>query len=113
MRSDMPRGAEMDMYRDERYYGRSTDSLSQMGDRKGYGRPPSSQVSYGGNRSSGASTPIYGMDHPGGFGANSREPYPAWTTDNQIPLSKEEIETIFNELQQKFGFQMEQCSQHV
>ena len=108
MRSDMARGAEMDMYRDERYYGRSADSLSQMGDRRGYGRPPSSQISYGGNRSSGASTPIYGMDYPsGGFGSNSREPYPAWTTDNQIPLSKEEIEAIFNELQQKFGFQMD------
>ena len=108
MRSDMARGAEMDMYRDERYYGRSADSLSQMGGQRGYGRPPSSQVSYGGNRSSGASTPIYGMDYAGGgFGLNSREPYPAWTTDNQIPLSKEEIEAIFNELQQKFGFQMD------
>ena len=107
MRSDMARAAEMDMYRDERYYGRSTDSLSQMGDRRGYGRPPSSQISYGGNRSSGASTPIYGMDYAGGFGANSREPYPAWTTDNQIPLLKEEIESIFNEIQQKFGFQMD------
>ena len=107
MRSDMARAAEMDMYRDERYYGRSTDSLSQVGDRRGYGRPPSSQISYGGNRSSGASTPIYGMDYAGAFGANSREPYPAWTTDNQIPLSKEEIESIFNELQQKFGFQMD------
>jgi 1,3-beta-glucan synthase len=103
----MARGADVDMYRDERYYGRSTDSFSQMGDRRGYGRPPSSQLSYGGNRSSGASTPVYGMDYPNGFGANSREPYPAWTTDNQIPLSKEEIEAIFNELQQKFGFQMD------
>lgn len=107
MRSDMARAAEMDMYRDERYYGRSTDSLSQVGDRRGYGRPPSSQISYGGNRSSGASTPIYGMDYQAGFGSNSREPYPAWTTDNQIPLSKEEVEAIFNELQSKFGFQMD------
>jgi 1,3-beta-glucan synthase len=106
MRSDVARGAEADLYRDERYYGRSTDSLSQMGDRRGYGRPPSSQISYGGNRSSGASTPIYGMDYPPGF-SNPREPWPAWTTENQIPLSKEEIETIFNELQQKFGFQMD------
>jgi 1,3-beta-glucan synthase len=108
MRSDMARAPEMDMYRDERYnYGRSTDSLSQAGDRRGYGRPPSSQISYGGNRSSGASTPIYGMDYQAGFGANSREPYPAWTTDNQIPLSKEEIEAIFNELASKFGFQLD------
>ncbi|KAH7338288.1 1,3-beta-glucan synthase [Rhizoctonia solani] len=35
----------------------------------------------------------------------SREPYPAWTTDRGIPLSKEEIEDIFLDLTQKFGFQ--------
>jgi 1,3-beta-glucan synthase len=103
MRSDM-RGA--DDYRDDRYYERS-ESVSQVGDRRGYGRPPSSQVSYGGNRSSGASTPSYAMDYGTGFGSFTREPYPAWTPDNQIPISKEEIETIFNELQQKFGFQMD------
>jgi len=34
-----------------------------------------------------------------------REPYPAWSADRQIPLSKEEIEDIFLDLQQKFGFQ--------
>ncbi|EIN14554.1 1,3-beta-glucan synthase [Punctularia strigosozonata HHB-11173 SS5] len=36
---------------------------------------------------------------------NGREPYPAWTAERQIPLSKEEIEDIFLDLQQKFGFQ--------
>jgi hypothetical protein len=38
------------------------------------------------------------------YGAG-REQYPAWTTDRQIPLSKEEIEDIFLDLTQKFGFQ--------
>ncbi|KAG9313770.1 1,3-beta-glucan synthase subunit FKS1, domain-1-domain-containing protein [Chiua virens] len=34
-----------------------------------------------------------------------RDQYPAWTTERQIPLSKEEIEDIFLDLAQKFGFQ--------
>ena len=34
-----------------------------------------------------------------------REPYPAWGSERQIPLSKEEIEDIFLDLTQKFGFQ--------
>jgi hypothetical protein len=31
--------------------------------------------------------------------------YPAWSADRHIPLSKEEIEDIFLDLTQKFGFQ--------
>ena len=34
-----------------------------------------------------------------------REPYPAWSADAQIPLSKEEIEDVFIDLANKFGFQ--------
>lgn len=34
-----------------------------------------------------------------------KDQYPAWTTERQIPLSKEEIEDIFLDLAQKFGFQ--------
>ena len=34
-----------------------------------------------------------------------REPHPAWGAERVIPLSKEEIEDIFLDLQQKFGFQ--------
>lgn len=34
-----------------------------------------------------------------------RDQYAAWTTERQIPLSKEEIEDIFLDLAQKFGFQ--------
>jgi 1,3-beta-glucan synthase len=104
MRSDMARAADMDYYGrgDERYDGYND---GQMGGR-GY-RPASSQISYGGNRSSGASTPNYGMDYGNVLpaGQRSREPYPAWTSDAQIPLSKEEVEDIFLDLTAKFGFQ--------
>jgi 1,3-beta-glucan synthase len=99
----MARAAEMD------YYGRGDERFNGYEDgngQRGY-RPPSSQVSYGGNRSSGASTPVYGADysqnHP--MVARSKEPYPAWTSENQIPVSKEEIEDIFLDLVNKFGFQ--------
>ncbi|KEZ45482.1 1,3-beta-glucan synthase component FKS1 [Scedosporium apiospermum] len=97
------RGADMDYYGhgDERY---NSYNEGQMGSR-GY-RPPSSQISYA-NRSSGASTPNYGMDYGNALpaGQRSREPYPAWTSDAQIPLSKEEVEDIFIDLTSKFGFQ--------
>jgi 1,3-beta-glucan synthase len=104
MRSDMARAAEMD------YYGRGDERYNSYGEGQGGARgyrPPSSQFSYGGNRSSGASTPNYGMDY-GNMPPNvqrSREPYPAWTSDAQIPLSKEEVEDIFVDLTSKFGFQ--------
>ncbi|RDW73793.1 putative 1,3-beta-glucan synthase component FKS1 [Coleophoma crateriformis] len=104
MRSDMQRATDMDYYGrgDERY---NSYDASQMGG-NGY-RPPSSQISYGGNRSSGASTPNYGIDYNNVLpaGQRSREPYPAWTSDAQIPLSKEEVEDIFLDLTAKFGFQ--------
>lgn len=37
--------------------------------------------------------------------SRSREPYPAWSNEQQIPLSKEEIEDVFIDLTNKFGFQ--------
>ncbi|KAL0936686.1 1,3-beta-glucan synthase component [Colletotrichum truncatum] len=100
MRSDMARAADMD------YYGRGDERYNSydQGGARGF-RPPSSQISYGGNRSSGASTPNYGMDYANMMSAASREPYPAWTSDAQIPLSKEEVEDIFLDLTSKFGFQ--------
>ncbi|KAK5662606.1 hypothetical protein OQA88_8520 [Cercophora sp. LCS_1] len=103
MRSDMARATDMD------YYGRGDERYNSYNDgqgNRGY-RPPSSQISYGGNRSSGASTPNYGMDYGNVLpaGQRSREPYPAWTSDAQIPLSKEEVEDIFLDLTAKFGFQ--------
>ncbi|CAD6891025.1 unnamed protein product [Tilletia controversa] len=51
---------------------------------------------------SGISSPY--TDMPGG-GYRQREPYPAWTAEHNIPLSKEEIEDIFIDLTNKFGFQ--------
>ncbi|KAI9788617.1 MAG: 1,3-beta-D-glucan synthase [Peltula sp. TS41687] len=104
MRSDVARAAEID------YYGRGDERYNSYNEGHGGGRgyrPPSSQLSYGANRSSGASTPIYGMDYPNVLpaGQRSREPYPAWTSDAQIPLSKEEVEDIFMDLTAKFGFQ--------
>ncbi|KAI9797952.1 MAG: 1,3-beta-D-glucan synthase [Piccolia ochrophora] len=104
MRSDQARAAEMD------YYGRGDERYNSYNEghtgNRGY-RPPSSQLSYGANRSSGASTPVYGMDYGNVLpaGQRSREPYPAWTSDAQIPLSKEEVEDIFMDLTAKFGFQ--------
>ena len=38
-------------------------------------------------------------------GHRAREPYPAWTTEANIPLSKEEIEDVLIDLANKFGFQ--------
>ncbi|KAI9670085.1 MAG: 1,3-beta-D-glucan synthase [Trizodia sp. TS-e1964] len=102
MRSDMARAAEMD------YYGRGDERYNSYNDgqntARGY-RPPSSQVSYNGNRSSGASTPNFDYGNVLPAGQRSREPYPAWTAESQIPLTKEEIEDIFLDLTAKFGFQ--------
>lgn len=38
-------------------------------------------------------------------GVGSVDHYPAWSADRQIPMSTEEIEDIFLDLTQKFGFQ--------
>ena len=53
---------------------------------------------------SGSSTP-FGNEGLGHLPSRLREPYPAWSADAQIPLSKEEIEDIFVDLANKFGFQ--------
>ncbi|GAA5979391.1 hypothetical protein JCM10908_002906 [Rhodotorula pacifica] len=44
-------------------------------------------------------------NHGGGAFTRLREPYPAWSNESQIPLSKEEIEDVFIDLANKFGFQ--------
>lgn len=67
-----------------------------------------SQMSYGGQRSSGASTPIYGGNpnyDPTQFQLSSNLPYPAWSADPQAPIKVEHIEDIFIDLTNKFGFQ--------
>ena len=51
-----------------------------------------------------APAPTFGDLGSAPYGAG-REPYPAWGAERAIPLSKEEIEDIFLDLQQKFGFQ--------
>ncbi|KAG7832033.1 hypothetical protein KL920_000368 [Ogataea angusta] len=66
-----------------------------------------SQMSYGGPRSSGASTPVYGAGpyDQSGIVALPTDPYPAWTADNQAPVTIEQIEDVFIDLTNKFGFQ--------
>ncbi|CAG8546410.1 9397_t:CDS:2 [Ambispora gerdemannii] len=70
-----------------------------------------SQYSYNGENSStgsGRNTPQYGLEYPHlpPGSQRSKEPYPAWRSDDhQIPCSKEEIEEIFIDLTNKFGFQ--------
>lgn len=61
------------------------------------GAPPGSRMGY-----PDSSTPTFN-EYSGPAG--SREAYPAWSAERQIPLSKEEIEDIFLDLTQKFGFQ--------
>ena len=65
-----------------------------------------SQMSYGDPRSSGASTPYYGAGmYDQGMIALPSDPYPAWTADNQAPVTIEQIEDVFIDLSNKFGFQ--------
>lgn len=98
--SDYSMRSDADYYRqgDGQYMGYTDD---------GYGQTPgsASQMSFNGNRSSGASTPVYGLDYGLPAGQRSREPYPVWTPENNVPLTKEEIEDIFIDLANKFGFQ--------
>lgn len=69
--------------------------------------PYASPRAFHDSRQSGTTTPNYDMsyDHQLNAGRLSREPYPAWTDELPIPLSKEEIEDIFLDLTNKFGFQ--------
>lgn len=84
------------------YYDQASYAPSQ-GEYGGEYESSSYAQGMGGYRSS-TSTPIYGE---GGIGAMPRfhEPYPAWTVQNQVPITKEQIEDIFIDLANKFGFQ--------
>ena len=69
-----------------------------------------SQLSYGdgmmGNYAdSGASTPGMMYDPNAIAMALPNEPYPAWTADTQAPATIEQIEDVFIDLTNKFGFQ--------
>jgi hypothetical protein len=65
--------------------------------------PPASSESLGPRVGLSDTTATAYAEYAGPPGA--REPYPAWSAERQIPLSKEEIEDIFLDLTQKFGFQ--------
>lgn len=43
----------------------------------------------------------------------SHEPYPAWGAEKNVPISTEEIEDIFLDLAQKFGFQKDSMRNQV
>ncbi|CCC72055.1 hypothetical protein NCAS_0J00760 [Naumovozyma castellii] len=65
-----------------------------------------SQISYGEPSSSGASTPVYGNYDPNAIAmALPNDPYPAWTADSQSPATIEQIEDVFIDLTNRFGFQ--------
>ena len=49
--------------------------------------------------------------HPGLTGY--ADPYPAWSAEKQVPISYEEIEDIFLDLTQKFGFQRDSMRNQV
>ncbi|KAJ7057186.1 1,3-beta-glucan synthase [Mycena amicta] len=64
-------------------------------------RYTTSAESLNGQRMGHASTPTFSEYNS----AYAPDAYPAWSSERQIPLSKEEIEDIFLDLTQKFGFQ--------
>ncbi|EJT52400.1 1,3-beta-glucan synthase [Trichosporon asahii var. asahii CBS 2479] len=67
---------------------------------------PASDASHQQGYPSRASTPTYTESKEGHRG---REPYPSWTQEANIPLSKEEIEDVLIDLANKFGFQKDSC----
>lgn len=87
---------------------------------RGYNAPPSAESLnrggpqpagpfQGGYDRSGTASPTFtdyesSAQHGGPY-SRLREPYPAWSNEQQIPLSKEEIEDVFIDLANKFGFQ--------
>ena len=65
--------------------------------------PSAESLMPGGSRVGLSETPTL-SEYPTGPTA-VREPYPAWSAERNIPLSKEEIEDVFLDLANKFGFQ--------
>ncbi|KAK2600079.1 1,3-beta-D-glucan synthase [Conoideocrella luteorostrata] len=104
-------GGSHDQYYDEGYTGRGMDrrseTESEYNDWQHHRHHSSAQMYDSGGHPSGASTPNNYSTYDGVFPIEqrSKEPYPAWASDLQIPLSKEEIEDIFVDLTNKFGFQ--------
>ncbi len=87
----------------------ATAASSAHGSSAAYGSYSNEEAPKGFGQGGPASYAPSGMSSPytempaGGY--RQREPYPAWTAEHQIPLSKEEIEDIFIDLTNKFGFQ--------
>ncbi|TXT04826.1 hypothetical protein VHUM_04094 [Vanrija humicola] len=71
------------------------------------GQYPASEHSFQQGYPSRASTPTFTEGSKEGH--RPREPYPAWTQEANIPLSKEEIEDVLIDLANKFGFQKDSC----
>ncbi|PMD40899.1 glycosyltransferase family 48 protein [Hyaloscypha variabilis F] len=87
-------------FTNDQYYGYSENETTGAD----YSNYPPSQVSYGPEGYSGRTTPANERPY-GTLPHLSRELYPAWASDSDIPLSKEEVEDIFLDLTAKFGFQ--------
>ncbi|KIJ53707.1 glycosyltransferase family 48 protein [Sphaerobolus stellatus SS14] len=90
-RRDVDQSSDADAY--SQHYAPSSDNL--MGSNPPRGVPFADPH---------ASTQTFPSEYTGAY-SKPVEPYPAWSNDRQIPLSKEEIEDIFLDLTQKFGFQ--------
>ncbi|KAG8936339.1 1,3-beta-D-glucan synthase [Tulasnella sp. 419] len=104
--SDMGDHSESRHYHDgqgmyDPYGRRDTDTESELDVYGNRYTPSTESLNIGPGLPSDGSTPTFHDYGPTG----SHEPYPAWSAERQIPLSKEEIEDIFLDLTQKFGFQ--------
>ncbi|OCB90135.1 glucan synthase [Sanghuangporus baumii] len=71
----------------------------------GHRYEPSAESLMPGSRMGMSDTPTLSGDFGAISGGAIREQYPAWSRERSIPLSKEEIEDVFLDLANKFGFQ--------
>jgi 1,3-beta-glucan synthase len=94
-------------YDSEADYGHLNASTTRLAGSPGYYDQPNGSEADLQRRftpSMGSATSVPGISPFADPGVGS-EPYPAWSADRQIPMSTEEIEDIFLDLTQKFGFQ--------
>lgn len=69
------------------------------------GRDSASDAGHGGRSYAPSINSQASQPYGSPFADSATYPYPAWSPDRQIPISMEEIEDIFLDLTQKFGFQ--------
>lgn len=86
------------MYEGDEYDGQTYKADSYSADSRMYGNGQAPQGAY-------QQAPPAASYRDSVAAVRQREPYPAWTADKNIPLSKEEIEDVFIDLANKFGFQ--------